>query len=161
MSRVMKRWMATLAAVALFGTIIAATPSQAAVPGGCERPKAVPRSQLPRDVKLWGAGNPVFGHGSVWASLNNIPPRSQRWERSDEGLYGLKFPWFLSPAVGDVPTITGRRLDGPGTFSAKANSAFDGTTWASSGLQFSAPGCWEVTGEYRGEELTFRVHVRA
>jgi hypothetical protein len=154
----MKRYLATLVVGMLIGTALAASPSQA-LPN-CERPKAVPRSKLPRDVKLWAHGQPAFGHGSIWALRSNIPTQSERWQH-DDGQYGLKFPWYLSPAKGDVPTITGRRVDGPGTFGARANAAFSGTTWVSSGLQFSAPGCWEVTGEYGGDTLTFRVHVRA
>ncbi len=159
MPRVVKRCVATLFAGMLFGTVLAASPSQASPARSCERPQAVPRSQLPRDVKVWAAGQPVFGHGKIWALRNNIPPRSYRWG-NDGTRYGLKFPWFLYPATGDVPTITGRRLDGPGTFSSGANQAITYTTWVASGLRFSGPGCWQVTGEYGGDTLTFRVHVR-
>jgi hypothetical protein len=78
------------------------------------------------------------------------------------GEWRVKFPWFTRPPADDVPAITARRLDGAGTFRADANRAFDAHgSWVASGLIFSAPGCWEVTGHYRGSTLTFPLHVAA
>ena len=49
--------------------------------------------------------------------------------------------WFTTPL--GLPSITGRRLDGPGTFRADVNYATDSSgTWVVSDLFFSAPGCW-------------------
>jgi hypothetical protein len=59
-------------------------------------------------------------------------------------------------------TVTGRRLDGsaPPLLVTPANNAFPGPGAAMViGVYVPAPGCWEITGEYRGEKLSFVVWV--
>jgi hypothetical protein len=115
-------------------------------------PAPVAADSVPPDVAAWAHGDPVVGQGAVWTirSAIEVAPRPQ------SGQWYLKFPWFLRPP--GIPTITGRRLDGEGTFSANANLAYDSSgTWTVSGLTFSAPGCWEVTARYRGSALTVTI----
>ena len=116
----------------------------------------VPRSEVPPDVAAWAHGLPVVGGGALWAArpLIDIAPDHQ------VNVWRLKFSWFTRPF--GLPTISGRRLDGPGTFHADANPATDARgTWVVSSLEFSAPGCWEVTARYRSSTIRFRVHVVA
>jgi hypothetical protein len=61
-------------------------------------------------------------------------------------------------------TVTARRLDGPAPPAAilKANSSYreqglEGLP--SRGTNFSTTGCWEVSGRYEDDELTFVVWV--
>jgi hypothetical protein len=57
-------------------------------------------------------------------------------------------------------TVTGRRLDGAGSFVQlpPATNAFDG--WAIlTGVDVPTLGCWELTGWYRGNTLSFVVSV--
>jgi hypothetical protein len=61
-------------------------------------------------------------------------------------------------------TVTGRRLDGeaPAARASRATNAHhpDFGGWAMLVMmEFPTAGCWEVTGEYRGEKLAFVVQV--
>jgi hypothetical protein len=70
-------------------------------------------------------------------------------------------PWYLHPAARATPTISGRRLDGPGVFRYDANVAIEASrVFATSTLDFSSLGCWEVTGRYRTSTLSFQIRVR-
>jgi len=130
-------------------------------PRTCTRmPEPVARRDVPRDVEDWAQGHQVVGHGALWTERDLIPSPSFEWVDPGTGdRYGLKFPWYLRPARGDVPKITGRRVDGPGTFGAEAHPAYTDTVWVASGLEFSTGGCWKVVAEYRGSTLKFRVWV--
>jgi hypothetical protein len=59
--------------------------------------------------------------------------------------------------------ITGTRLDGdaPSIAVAHANAVFvTGPTPAMmTGINIPTPGCWELTGHYRGHTLTYVVSV--
>jgi hypothetical protein len=113
-----------------------------------------PPKEVPSDVAKWAGGAPVVGHGALWTirSAIDVAPDHQG------DVWRLKFPWFTRPF--GLPKITGRRLDGPGGFHSHAGSATDARgTWAVSTLEFSAPGCWEVTAGYRNVGITFRILV--
>ena len=127
----------------------------------CTRiPKTVAAARVPGEVRAFGDG-PVIGGGSLWAIRGNLPPRVRPHLDPVTHAYSAKFPWYLIPKRGDVPTITGRRVDGSGTFSSDANlTGMPGTAGVvTSTLVFSTPGCWEVTGAYNGSKLTFRIRV--
>jgi hypothetical protein len=72
-------------------------------------------------------------------------------------LYDL--PKELEPAL----VVTGRRLDGdspPLRFYGATNAMADDIGDAMlTGVDFPTLGCWEVKGEYKGNELTFTVWV--
>jgi hypothetical protein len=65
-------------------------------------------------------------------------------------------------------TLTGRRLDGeapplllaPMTHILPGPGPNAGRGTMLSGVYVPTPGCWEITGEYRGEKLSFVVWVR-
>jgi hypothetical protein len=148
------------------GPSVATAPERA---DACARlPKAVPPDRVPAAVAAW-AGSPVptsqgvlpgatqravLGEGGIWTVREALTVRGQR--EGDGWL--VKFPWFTIPS--GTPTITGRRLDGPGRFRADANVAFDASgAFVASGLEFSEAGCWKVTARYRGSTLTFPMRV--
>ncbi|HUZ02529.1 MAG TPA: hypothetical protein VMU89_19450, partial [Thermomicrobiaceae bacterium] len=59
-------------------------------------------------------------------------------------------------------TVTGRRLDGnaPPLAADRATNATDGNgTSILVGVTFPTAGCWEVTGEYQGHDLSFVIWV--
>jgi hypothetical protein len=115
-------------------------------------PLPVPRADVPADVAQWSGDTEVIGSGALWTirSATAVAPIPL-----DGGWY-LKFPWDPRPT--GLPVITGRRLDGPGTFYADVNAATDSRgTWAVSGLNFSTAGCWQITARYAGSELTFNL----
>jgi hypothetical protein len=115
----------------------------------------VPRAKVPHDVAAWAQGA-VVGNGALWTRRANIDvPGSHQ-----SNIWRVKFPWYTRPF--GLPAITGRRLDGTGTFHAEANPATDSRgTWVVSSLEFSRPGCWQVTGRYRSSTIRFRMHILA
>lgn len=115
-------------------------------------PAPVATESVPPDVAAWAHGVPVVGHDAVWTIRSAIDATPDL----RNGHWYLKFPWYLRPP--GIPAITGRRLDGQGTFSADANLAYDASgTWTVSGLSFSAAGCWEVTARYHDSALTVTI----
>ncbi len=109
-------------------------------------------------VKAWAHGEAVIGHGGIWTTTSVA---SRPALRGEDGSYSLrKFAWYLVPAFGETPVITGRRVDGVGAFRARVNNAYsDGSWWAVSTLYLSTPGCWEITGRYRKSQLSIRVWI--
>jgi hypothetical protein len=59
--------------------------------------------------------------------------------------------------------VTGRRLDGdaPALLTLTPTNAFPGPTAAMLvGVYVPTPGCWEITGDYKGQKLSFVVWVQ-
>ncbi len=119
-------------------------------------PGPVPHRRAPTVVTSWTAGERVVGRGSIWTIRSAL---DEQGVKLPDGTYSIKFPWYVLPPGGKL-TITGRRLDGPGTFRADANVASEGSkVFATSSLEFSTWGCWQISGRYRGSTLTFRMNV--
>lgn len=175
-----RTWRVGVGAVAAVAVVVGAAvlttgsndPSVATAPpsaSACSRlPKAVPASRVPADVAAW-AGGPVptstkvvqstpslavIGSGGIWTIRAALSAPAN----FEQGTWNLKFPWFTRPS--GTPTITGRRLDGPGTFSADANVAQDATsTFVTSTMRFSQAGCWKVTARYGDSKLSFPIRI--
>jgi hypothetical protein len=102
-----------------------------------------------------------FGSDQLWTSLHP----DGKWGQL---LHGDKVFWWSNGYDGTselTPSlkITGRRLDGDGTFSTTdATNAlhqdFGGWTMLT-GIQVPSAGCWEITGEYGTGKLRFVVEV--
>ena len=116
------------------------------------------------------------------------PPQAypQSWPWSDWSWYGTERLWTQIPTNGNWPartykvfwwrvgyswtgepqpalTVTGRRLDGPAPLlnvsdATNAYAADIGSAMLT-GVDFPMLGCWEVTGKYADQELTFTVMV--
>ena len=56
-----------------------------------------------------------------------------------------KIGWFSTVWGGSRLTVTGRRLDGPGTFSQRFRAAAHPSGFYPSGLRIPAAGCWQLT----------------
>jgi hypothetical protein len=116
----------------------------------------VPPAKVPHDVAAWAQGAAVVGNGALWTKRANINVPGSHQAK----IWRVKFSWYTRPF--GLPTITGRRLDGTGTFDADANSATDSRgTWVISSFVFSHPGCWQVTGRYRSSTIRFHMHILA
>jgi hypothetical protein len=116
----------------------------------------VARAKVPHDVAAWAQGAAVVGNGALWTvrSAIDVPGSHQ------SNIWRVKFPWYTRPF--GLPTITGRRLDGTGTFHAHANPATDARgTWVVSSFEFSRPGCWQVTSRYGSSTIRFNMHILA
>ena len=73
---------------------------------------------------------------------------------------GIKLGWWRI-AHGDLVIATAR-LDGPAVpLAADVPSGYGDTGFQVSGLNFPAPGCWQVSGTVGGTTLTFVVNVAA
>jgi hypothetical protein len=110
-----------------------------------------------------------FGTEKLWTVL----PADGTWPGSVPGkpgdfAYSNKLPWFrLHPAFSenDGPlTITGKRLDGPSPsfteiFLSNAFSRDDDNAMIMGGIEIPAFGCWEITGQYKDQQLTFTAWV--
>jgi hypothetical protein len=60
--------------------------------------------------------------------------------------------------------VTGRRLDGmaPALRASDASNGHQGQDWNSfMVVAIDIPGCWEITGHYKGQELSFVIWVTA
>lgn len=108
----------------------------------------------PHDVAVWAHGERVIGKGSLWTVRSATSVHGVRYGNG----WHLKFPWYTRP--NGVPRIEARRIGGPGTFNYDVNRAYDERgAWDTSTLNFSAPGCWQVTGHYGESTLRFRLSV--
>ena len=116
----------------------------------------VPRAKVPHDVAAWAQGAAVVGNGALWTVRSHIDlPGSHQGN-----IWRVKFSWYTRPF--GLPTITGRRLDGSGTFHAHADPATDFRgTWVASTFEFSHLGCWQVTSRYRSSTVRFRMRILA
>jgi hypothetical protein len=92
---------------------------------------------------IWGQGEKTFWFRQEWG----------RYKGSDQSI----------PAIDAAKlTVTTRRLDGPAPPAdvVKASSSYREEDWKSflvGGINFPIPGCWEVSGGYEKDELTFVV----
>ena len=105
--------------------------------------------------RLWT----MLGAEGTWAGL----------PRNEKGFRQKVFWWYLGfdGRVERQPdlSVTGRRLDGPESFTHRtATNAhhvdFGGWTILT-GIDIPTEGCWELTGEYRGQSVTFVILITA
>jgi hypothetical protein len=147
------------------GTLVPAAVSADSVPSDtCTSvPPRVPNKNVPADVKEWALGAPVIGSGPIWLFRKSViwDRAKHPWPPLEDGTYSIgKVPWFLRDKYEAMPTITGKRVDGPGTFTASVNGARSGGhDWFVSGLRFSAAGCWKVVGTWDHTKVAFRILV--
>jgi len=134
-----------------------------------------PPSPFPNDPELWhlswglppppGSRRFWFGTERLWTVLPANGTWSNEWGDPACAGYCNKMPWFaLSNDEGPL-TITGKRLDGP-SLSFTEFEAIDGFGRTSTGVEevmggiiIPASGCWQVTGHFRDQELSFTVWV--
>ena len=142
-----------------------------AVPGmaveqAMECPKTIGSSNL--------LGKPFPSADSWYGSetLAVILPTNGVWTgMGPERNYGDKLFWWSRGYDGHVEPepeleVTGRRLDAesPAAQISTANGAHADSLggWTMLvGVEFPVAGCWEITGKYLGQELSFVVEVRA
>jgi hypothetical protein len=73
--------------------------------------------------------------------------------------YSNKLPWSGALSYKEGPlTATGKRLDGPAPSFTKFEE-ISGEHWIMGGIDIPVLGCWEITGRYKDQELSFIVWV--
>jgi len=109
-----------------------------------------------------------YGSAELWTALDKDGETWHGLPRSSDGSFGQKtFWWSESFSVGAEPepaiSVEGRRLDRVGpTFHAGdpgTNAMFDGMSSMLVGVDVPTSGCWELTGRYRGAQLSYVVWV--
>jgi hypothetical protein len=140
------------------GPIAPGVPSSCAVTLAAERPFA--RPSLSSASRFWYGSEGLavlLKTGGKWRGMG--PTRSYRdklfWWR--QGYDGSREP---TPKL----VVRGRRLDGEAPFlmttcTTGANHADFGGWAMLVALEFPAAGCWEITGEYGPQKVTFIVEV--
>lgn len=128
------------------------TPPRALI--GCVTSIVPVHAEEPSDVASWAHGEQVIGEGSLWTVRSATSVHGVQYGTG----WHLKFPWYTRP--NGVLHIEARRIDGPGAFHYDVNRAYDERgAWDTSTLDFSVPGCWQVTGQFGASALRFRVSV--
>jgi hypothetical protein len=109
-----------------------------------------------------------YGTEALWTMVG---PEGEVWEGlpKNRGMFTQKtFWWSDGYSWKDEPTpsitVTGRRLDGPGSFEAAApgTNGFreDIGSFMLVGIEIPAAGCWELTARHGDAELSYVVLVK-
>ena len=127
-------------------------------------PVSVPEAHLlgqsaPSPLKWFGSDSlaVLLPHDGVWRGMG--PDRN----------FSDKLFWLVAgfqPGMEDDFSVTGRMLDDDGALlrplvAGATNARHDdfGGWTILTGLGFPATGCWQLTGSFKGQELTFVVRV--
>ena len=147
-----------------------AAPSRpAASPGRCEPTRAdpafvPPKPFLARPPAVYEAS--WYGTARLFTMVDRVPAPKGPWLYDGVPLPDKTFWWSAdwSPRVAPEPeiTVTGRRLDGVGTFRAGdpgTNATADFGTAMLVGVDYPSVGCWQITAHYREATLAIVVQV--
>jgi hypothetical protein len=107
-----------------------------------------------------------YGTAHLFTMVDRVPTPKGPWLSADAPLPDKTFWWSadwvprneLEPAI----TVTGRRLDGFGTFTfgnPGTNASADFGTAMLVGIDYPSVGCWELTARYRQATLSIVVEV--
>jgi hypothetical protein len=125
----------------------------------CKQTKPLRGTHLPASVRGSADQQGLIGNGILWAT----PPDHVEFRPSltdpSTGVWSTKFAW-LRVAAGTL-TVTGTRLDGPGTFDAGLDSvgSYPATGFLPDTPTFSTGGCWRVIGRLRAAKVVLVIKV--
>jgi hypothetical protein len=126
----------------------------------CEqKPKPQRGRHLPASVRSAADQQGLVGEGVLWAR----PPDHVEFRPSltdpSTGVWSTKFAW-LRVAAGTLK-VTGKRLDGPGTFEAGLApvGSYPATGFLPDTPTFSTGGCWQVIGRLRVSKVVLVIKV--
>jgi hypothetical protein len=135
------------------------SPRAVSLPSGAACPVTRPNGAPPPEGEA-PDGN-WLGNGRLWTVLWPkgmvvVPPDGVE---PDGGL-GMKFPWWRAPDVHGALHITGHELTLGFPVRADIPDGYGDTGFQASGIVFPVEGCYQVTGEAGGAQLTFVTMVR-
>lgn len=109
-----------------------------------------------------------FGTEDLWTVLPADGTwRGQATSKPGDFVYDDKFQWFrtraFTPQDGPL-TMSGKRLDGPApsfieTFDAYSFAPKHGYAMVVTMISIPVFGCWQITGHYKDQDVTFTVWV--
>jgi hypothetical protein len=142
------------------GTTKRPVPETCAVTKPLDHPFVPPR---PYRALRSNSGGFLFGTDRFWTLLHSdgIWAQGEKtlWFRQEWGHRTDKADWVS----GSKLAVRARRLDGPAPLPEilRATSSYtrDLNAFLLGGINFSTPGCWEVSGHYEDDDLTFVVWV--
>ena len=108
--------------------------------------------------KLWT----FVGEPAIWGWEPHKPGHEQEVQPLTNKLFWMSINYDWRAETDPELTVTGRRLDGtaPPLLVTPTHNAFPGPGAAMiAGVYVPTPGCWEITGNYKGENLSFVVWV--
>lgn len=111
---------------------------------------------LPEGVIEASGSTGWYGDGDLWVL---VPGRDWTGILQADGTIGMKIPWWRV-AEGDL-SISAERLDGDGTATASIPDGYGAAGFQASGVTFSTPGCWRVTGTLAATTISFIVEAGA
>jgi hypothetical protein len=129
-------------------------------PGSCDVTRSTPSARPPAPIEPLSRPVPWvgdwYGNDALWVRL---PPTGVVPAASDRQQLSTKFPWWRTHP-GKL-TVAAQRLDGPtGAFHADVPDGYGDLGFQPTGLDWTAPGCWRITGTVRDTSLTFIVWVQ-
>ena len=127
-------------------------------------PPFVPPAPYPPEApdlyqKVW------YGNSRLWTML---APEGEVWTGlpRHHGTFGEKTFWWSHgyPPRNEPPpiTVTGRRLDRPGSFETRGGSGgfrHDIRSFMLVGIEIPTAGCWELTATYEDAQLSYVVLI--
>ena len=169
---------ATILAIAAIAVAAASSASALAANASDQAPSTCPVTKPPdpafRSPPPYhaDAGNGMFWFGTekLWIGLNTSGVWSLRHYTPEEPSFRQKMLWFRqgykATAARPKLVVTGKRLDGPapplgvdGPHGAWLTED-PAQTFMTVGYNIPTTGCWEITGEYGEDILSFVVWVR-
>jgi hypothetical protein len=118
-------------------------------------PVTAPNGSIPPGEKQ---GSNILGNGAIWVGL--YPNGEVQFHTdgpgsiNEDGSLEMKFWWWHS--VAGQLEIEGRRLDGESPpLEADIPDGYGNIGFQATGLKFSSPGCWSITGYVGQASLNF------
>lgn len=153
--------------------------SQGALPQGESVPPSCPVARRPAhqyippapyqrdDIAFWLGTEKlwtVLGESGIWQWAPHTPGHEHQAQPLTAKTFWMSanYDWRNEPKP--KLTVSGKRLDGssPPLLVTEATNAFPGPAAAMLiGVYVPTPGCWEITGDYRGNKLSFVAWVKA
>jgi hypothetical protein len=103
-----------------------------------------------------------YGTGRLWVTLPDGGILRAWRNQPDDGMYGTKLGWIPDRDRGLTLSVSGRRLDAPGSMRVKGvywgHNSFGRGSWASA-VSFPAAGCWRITGRAGQTTVSYVVTV--
>ena len=108
--------------------------------------------------KLWT----VLPERAIWEWAPHQPGHEQEVQPLTAKIFWMRLGYDSRAEPRPAIKVTGRRLDGPALplLVLPPTNAFQGPGSAMlTGVYVPTPGCWEITGDYHGNKLSFVVWV--
>ncbi len=148
-----------LVAAAPIGAASATHQSRQRSAARCKQTKPLRGTHLPASIRSAADQHGLIGEGVLWAT----PPAHVGFRPSltdpSTGVWSTKFAWLRREA--GTLTVTGTRLDGPGTFEAGLApvGSYPATGFLPDTPTFSTGGCWRVIGRLRASKVVLVIKV--